>query len=305
MKNIIIILIFLMSLTVLKLQAQQDPLYSQYLFNVMVLNPAYAGLNENANISFNSRLQWSGIEGSPTTNTLSANTSFSGGKSGVGLVMMIDKLGINNNTEGHLVYAYHIKGRKSTLSFGLQAGFISRKYDFDELNLRVSDDPYFSTTLEPKSKMNIGTGFLFTQENLMIGVSVPRILTNSFLDGTTDAGRYERHYYMIGAYLIELKTELLFKPAVLVKNVPGAPLSIDLNANFMYRNMYWGGIYTRNFQSYGLMGQVEFSDAYRFGYAFEILSKGSSNIKALSTHEFTLSIDMALFGDQAIYQRYF
>ena len=294
-----------MSLTVLKLQAQQDPLYSQYLFNVMVLNPAYAGLNENTNISFNSRLQWSGIEGSPTTNTLSANSSFFGGKSGVGLVMMIDKLGINSNTEGHLVYAYHIKGRKSTLSFGLQAGFISRKYDFDELNLRVSDDPFFDTTLEPKSKMNIGTGFLYTQENLMIGVSVPRIMNNSFLDGTTDAGRYERHYYMLGAYLIELKTELLFKPAVLVKSVPGAPLSIDLNANFMYRNMYWGGIYTRNFQSYGLMGQVEFADAYRFGYAFEILSKGSSNIKALSTHEFTLSIDMALFGDQAIYQRYF
>jgi len=305
MKKISVLISLLISIYVLDIQAQQDPLYSQYLFNVMVLNPAYAGLNENTNISFNSRLQWSGIEGSPTTNTLSANSSFFGGKSGIGLVMMIDQLGINNNTEGHLVYAYHIKGRKSTLSFGLQAGFISRKFNFDELNLRVSDDPLFDTTLEPKSKLNFGTGFLFTTENLMIGASVPRIMNNSFLDGTTDAGRYERHYYLIGAYLIKLKTELLFKPSALIKSVPGVPISVDLNANLMYRNMYWGGIYTRNFQSYGLMAQIELSDAYRFGYAFELLSRGSSNVKALSTHEFTLSIDLALFGDQAIYQRYF
>lgn len=295
-------LLFLVS--VFSVQGQQDPLYSQYMFNIMVLNPAYAGLNENTNISFNSRLQWSGIEGSPTTNTLSVNSSF-GSKSGVGLMMMVDQLGINDNTEGHLVYAYHIRGRKSTLSFGLQGGFISRKFDFDKLNLRVDDDLYFGTVLEPKTKFNVGTGVLFKQENLMLGVSIPRILTNNFLDGATDAGRYERHYYLIGAYLLELKPELRFKPSALIKSVAGAPISIDLNANFMYRNKYWGGIYTRNFRSYGLMGQVEFADAYRFGYAFELLSKGSSNVSTLTTHEFTLSIDLALFGNQAIYQRYF
>jgi len=286
-------------------KAQQDPLYSQYLFNVMVINPAYAGLNENTNISFNSRLQWSGIEGSPITNTLSANSSFFGGKSGIGMIMMVDKLGINNNTEGHLAYAYHLKGVKSALSFGLQAGFISRKFNFDELNLRVGDDPYFDPNLVAQSKLNFGAGMLYTKENLMLGVSIPRIMNNNYFEGTTDVGRYQRHYYFMGAYLLKLKSELMFKPAALVKSVPGSPISIDLNANFMYRNMYWAGVYTRNFNSYGLMGQVEFADAYRLGYSFELLSKGSTNIRALSTHEIVLSVDLALFDGQSIYQRYF
>lgn len=288
--------------------AQQDPLYSQYHFNQMVINPAYAGINNNTNITAISRLQWLGTEGSPVTNTLSGQTAISENKIGLGALFVQDKLGVANNFEAHFIYTYKINLGLKTLSFGLQTGIVSVNYSFDDLNLSTSLDPAFQSGNQTGTKPNFGTGIALLGEKFYLGVSVPRILNSKFGDGITSDLRYKRHFYGSFAYLLDLNRAVKMRPSILVRAVEGSPVSYDLSSIFLI-NDYWVGISSRNFESVGLMFQLELKSAYRLGYNFELqLTNGLTELNTLTqftTHEFFISIDLALFGAQEVKQRYF
>ncbi len=289
--------------------AQQDPLYSQYHFNQQVINPAYTGINGNTNISAISRFQWIGdfkgvrVDGNPVTNSLTASTSLVNNKVGLGVLLVQDKLGVASNFEAHLSASYQIAWGDKVFSFGLQGGMISVNYNFNNLVLRDVDDPVFQGGGLTGSKSNFGAGVALMSDRMFIGLSSPRMLNSEFSDGLTTDLRYKRHFYGSFAYLLDINSVLKLKPSVLVRYVEGARVSYDVTGILMINNDIWAGAFTRNFKTVGLMFQFDYKNAYRFGYNFEL--PVVEGLVQFTSHEFLLSIDLALFGEQDVFQRYF
>ena len=285
--------------------AQQDPISSQYMYNPLAFNPSYAGINNIATVTLNSRFQWSDLAGSPTTTSLAANSSIINGKVGLGLMFLTDQLGVSKNTEVQLSYAYKIQSADKVFSFGLQTGVITYKNDYSDpsLNLRVNDDPLFLPGIEKSTTFNIGAGATYMTDKFFLSFSVPRLINTKVGDGF-EVTANERHYYLTGSYILEFKSGFRMKPSVLMRGVAGAPLAFDINFSFLILQQFWVGAFTRNFNTYGLMAQFDFMDAYRIGYSFELLGNNFVG-DMLPTHEIMLSADLALFSHQSIYKRFF
>ena len=283
--------------------SQQDAINSQYMYNPLAYNPSYAGINNIGNVSLNSRFQWTNLDGNPITNAISFNTSLVNGKVGLGLMFQNDQLGVSNNNELQISYAYKIASGSEVFSFGLQTGFNAFRSNTDNLNLRVSDDPFFTPGIEKSTNFNIGAGFSYMNDQVFVSFSVPKLL-NTKIGSGTEVVKYDRHYYLMGAYLFEFKSGLKFKPSVLIRGVTGAPIATDINLNFLIEQQFWIGGFTRNFKTYGIMAQFDFKQAYKIGYSFEMLGKNFSG-NQLPTHEIIFSADLKIFSHQSIYQRFF
>lgn len=284
-------------------EAQIDPLYAQYLNNPLTINPAYTGLNKELNISISGRRQWSGFEGGPSTINLSAHTSLADNRMGAGLIVVKDVIGEYNNTLAMGTYSYKIQLDRNYISFGLQAGVVNYRADNSELNILHPDDPYFSENINV-TKPIFGAGVIFTNDNLFLGLSVPRMLKTkdkfTYTDPDTNDTEsvendiYSQHYYAMGSYIIFINERLRLKPAVLVKYVQENPLSVDLNAVLNIDERYGVGAFTRNFGTYGLLLQAKFGQMFRLGYAFEVPTGKSVGVN-FTTHELTLGLSLAAF----------
>jgi type IX secretion system PorP/SprF family membrane protein len=275
-------------------EAQVDPLYAQYLNNPLLINPAYAGLNNNLNAGVTYRKQWAGFDGSPTTYNVNAHTSLFDNRMGVGLIVLKDNVGSNSNTEVHGTYAYRLDLDQKYLSFGLQAGFISFKSNNGDLNPYDTQDPAFTGTVNV-SKPSFGAGLILHSERYFFGLSVPRMLKAKFSMEDMETQLYSQHFYAMGAYTFYLNEHIRLKPSVLLKSVKGSPLSADVNFAVNLEEKYTAGLYTRNLNAYGLMAQIKFGGAYRFGYAFEVPS-GNSVGARFTTHELSFGLNLAMFS---------
>lgn len=295
MKKIIIIYFGL--LTTFSVFAQQDPIYAQYINNPMTINPAFTGSNNMFNASLQYRTQWAGLDANPTTINFSSNMAVYRNRAGVGIMVIQDKIGDTKNTEFQGTFAYKIPIKKSWLSFGMQTGFVRYESDPSSLSIRDPGDPAFSGLTE--TKFNTGVGLLLKGDRFIAGVSVPRLLPATVSQGGQSIELYGQTYYVFGSYVIFLSEEVRFKPAVLMRATQGSPLSFDVNASFTFKEMYTGGIFTRNFKAYGLLAQVVVSK-FKFGYVLE-LPGGSSSLN-FTTHELMLGISMDLlsFHDRAL-----
>jgi type IX secretion system PorP/SprF family membrane protein len=274
--------------------AQIDPLYAQYLNNPLLINPAYAGLNNNLNAGITYRKQWAGFEGSPTTYNVNAHTSLFDNRMGVGLIILRDNVGVNSNTEIHGTYAYRLDLDQKFLSFGLQAGVISFKGNNSELHPYDTNDPAFAET-QNITKPSFGAGIILNSERYFFGLSVPRMLKSKVTLSDIETELYSQHFYAMGAYIFYINEHLRLKPSVLLKSVKGSPISADVNFAVNLEEKYTVGAYTRNLNAYGLMAQIKFASAYRFGYAFEVPA-GNSVGARFTTHELTFGLNMALFS---------
>jgi type IX secretion system PorP/SprF family membrane protein len=277
--------------------SQVDPLYAQYLNNPFLINPAYAGMNKYLNVMAGFRKQWAGFDGSPSTLSLTGHTSLADNKMGLGLIISQDKIGENKNTLVQAAYAYKINLDQSTvLSFGLQAGMMNYRSDNSELNPYDPTDPLFSG-VQNTTKPTFGAGVLVKGDKYFIGLAVPRLLkaTTDFEEtsGTGEVDLYTQHFYGFASYLFMISERLRFKPGVLVRAVAGSPLSADINAQVNIEDRYAVGLFTRNFNTYGLLAQLKFSQ-YRFGYTFELPTNKSVGTN-FTTHDLTLGINLGLF----------
>lgn len=293
MKKILLVAAFILAIS-LPGSAQVDPLYAQYLNNPMLINPAYAGLNNNLNAGVTYRKQWAGFEGSPTTFNVNGHTSLLDNRMGVGLMIVKDNVGINSNTEIHGTYAYRLDLDQKYLSFGLQAGLISYKGNYDDLNPYDPQDPAFAE-VQNVSKPSFGAGLILHSERYFVGLSVPRMLKARVTVDDVESQLYSQHFYAMGAYIFYINEHIRLKPSVLLKSVKGSPLSADVNFALNFEDKITAGVYTRNLNAYGLMGQIKFGGSYRFGYAFEVPS-GNSVGPRFTTHELSFGVNLALFG---------
>lgn len=292
MKHFYLVLI---AAVIFRAHGQEDPLYAQYLSNPLVINPAYSGLNNNLNGSVSYRKQWAGFDGAPTTLNASVHTALANNKMGLGALVISDKIGANNNTEAYLTYAYRLKLTRAFLSFGLQGGFIQYRTNNNELNPYDQTDPLFNTNFSI-IKPGFGAGLMLHSERFLIGISAPRLLQPEVQLGNTanavETALYQQHYYATVSMISYLSERVRLKPALLVKAVQGAPVSIDCNATFNLDERYSLGLFTRNLNTAGILTQIRFAEAYRFGYVYEMPFSNSVG-QRYASHEITLGFNIA------------
>lgn len=273
--------------------AQQLPQFTQYMYNTISINPAYAGSRETLSVVGLHRSQWVGLEGGPTTQTLSIHTPLRNDKIGLGFSFINDELGFQNFSYLYGDFSYTIRvSEKSELAFGLKAGFTSYSLDAD-FRLSESNDPVIFG-YQDRWKPNIGTGVYWHSDRWYLGLSAPRILNTDYT-GDEEFESLERiSYYFTGGYVFDLSENTKFKPAMLLKATNGAPLSFDLTANFLFYEKFWiGGSYRINelAQAIGGIADFQVSKQLRIGYAYEYpLSELSAYTSG--THEVLLMFEI-------------
>ena len=274
--------------------AQQDPLYAQYMNNPFLLNPAYAGFQNNLSTSVGYRQQWSGMEG-PKTFNVTADMSIMNRRGGAGLVIVTDRIGASSRSEIMTAYSYKIPlSTSTTLSFGMQGGIIHYKIDYSKLAVYDLNDPLFGGN-EDLWRPNAGAGLVVNGERFLVAVSVPRLFESSASVGSIHQTVMSRHYYFSGAYIIPISPKVVFKPSTLLRYVPGAPISADVAASFIFNERFQSGVFTRNINTLGALLQIAMNDNFLLGYIFEVPTR-----KALPsnfvTHEFTLTLKLSVLN---------
>lgn len=284
-------------------RAQQDPLYAQYVNNPLVINPAYSGINNVLNASIGYRKQWSGFEDAPNTTAFTAHTSLFENKIGGGIMLVRDQLGTTVNTQFNATYAYKIDFGDNVLSFGLQTGILNLKEDNNDLNPRDADDPVFAGE-QTVTKFNFGAGVILKGDDFYLGLSIPRLVNSQEEFEQLETQVYQRHFYFSAGYVYHFGTGLSLKAATLLRGVSGSPLSVDYNVNVILRDRFYAGLLSRNFQTYGLMAQINIDENFRFGYIFEIPTDQSVG-SSFNSHELTLTVDFEVLDFHRSSERYF
>jgi type IX secretion system PorP/SprF family membrane protein len=286
-----IILGFILLMLPCLTQAQQYPVFSQYYFNEMVINPAFAGSHVQLSLTSTYRNQWVNFPGAPKTFSFSGHSSFYKGKVGIGLLVNHDEIGSYSNEHVYLLYAYKLKFRNATLSMGLQAGFNLLGADFSKLDLQHPDDPSFSPL--NVFKPNFGTGIYYNRKNLFLGFSIPFMLNNqlgSNVEKIAAGIKEARYYFLRGGVVVPLdrQQKMRLNPSVLVRAQEGQPLSMDLNVGLIIYDVLNPGISWRSGDSFITFVDIKLSEKFHFAYSYD-WTTSAINRFSNGSHEFTLN----------------
>lgn len=280
-------------------EAQQYPVFSQYYFNELVINPGYAGSHVQLSATGMYRNQWVNFPGAPKTYNFSAHTSLLKNKIGVGLMFDHDEIGSYKNNHVYGYYAYKIHFADATLSMGLQAGFNLLGADFGSLDLQnPGDAAFFNLTNEVKP--NFGAGLFYTKKNYFLGLSVPFILNNKIANsfaGLAGEIKEARYYFLRGGIVLPLERseKVKINPSILVRAQEGQPLSFDLNSSVIFYDVFSVGGSYRLGDSFISFIDLKITEKLHFGYSYDWTSSdlnGFSN----GTHEFMLNYRTILRG---------
>ena len=269
MKNKILIVMLL--LAGFFASAQQDAQYTQYMYNTISVNPAYAGSRDVLSVVGLYRSQWVGLDGAPETQTLSIHSPV-GNKVGLGLSIVNDKIGPSNQTYLDVDFSYTLNvGTTAKLALGIKAGANLLNVDYNKLT--GEDDMIFQDNIDNRFMPNVGIGAYWYDDKYYLGLSSPDLLETEHYDDDEVAESYlakERlHAYLMGGYVFDLDYNLKFKPAFLVKAVDGAPLQVDLSANFLFNEKFTiGAAYRWSAAVSGIAG-FQISDQLMIGYAYD------------------------------------
>ncbi|OYU84627.1 MAG: hypothetical protein CFE24_05535 [Flavobacterium sp. BFFFF2] len=278
----------------LKGNAQQNPHYTQYMYNMSVINPAYAGSKENLTGGVLYRKQWVDLEGAPTTGTFFIHSPV-GKKVGLGLSVVTDRLGpvSENNVYGDFSYTLDLGGEHH-LAFGLKAGVTMHKAGLrDEVYNNVPDlnDDAFGQNSN-RTLLNFGSGLFYYTNKYYVAFSIPNMKSSYYLDyNGKQFGSSVQHYFLTGGYVFDLNEKVKFKPFAMIKTAFGTPASIDLSTNFMFNNVFELGATFRRQDSYGLMVNYAISPGLRIGYAYDQIYS-DLKISTPSSHEVILLFDL-------------
>src|SRR6478609_8795413 len=236
MKNLLIILLFVN----ISIYAQQDSQYTNYMYNTITINPAYAGTRGVTSIFGLYRTQWVGLDGAPQTGAASINSPIENSNLGVGLSFVNDKIGVSNESSISADLSYTIRTSSIyKLSFGIKGTANLLDVDYTKLNRYDMNDPRFQNNIENKFSPNIGAGAYFYSDKFYLGLSVPNFLETNYYDDNSSNTALERmHFYLIGGYVFDLSPSVQFKPAFMCKTVVGSPLQVDVSANFLFNDKF-------------------------------------------------------------------
>lgn len=276
--------------------AQQELMISQYMFNGLFLNPAYAGSHPYTSATLLHRSQWVGMEGAPRTNLLGIDGPLMDGKMGVGFTFRHDVIGVSRDMEMAANYAYRIRtGPASHLAFGLKAGVSLYTANFGDLVYWDAQDAMYQQNIGNAAVGKFGFGIFWHNERSYAGISIPTIYA---ADGkiaseipTAPEHYFTQHYYLNAGHVLELSSDFDLKPNVLVKFQPQAPPEADINLNLLYKERFWLGAGYRTGD--GIVGMVEFqiNPMLRAGYAYDMNTSQLRHYNG-GSHEVMLGIDL-------------
>ncbi len=276
--TICILVVFGFAITTIS--AQQDAQYTQYMYNTISVNPAYAGSRGVLSIMGLHRSQWVGLDGAPRTQTLTLNTPIGDSERlGLGLSIVNDEIGPTDETYFDIDFSYTIPTSDTgKLSFGIKAGGHLLNVDFQRLTQFNGNDALFENNIDNKFSPNVGAGIYYHTDRFYVGLSAPNLLeTDHFDESTTETNSTavsflaeERiNYYLIAGRVFDISQDVKFKPAVLTKLVFGAPLQVDLSANFLlYDRLTLGAAYRWSAAVTGTIG-FQISDSMMIGFAYD------------------------------------
>jgi type IX secretion system PorP/SprF family membrane protein len=294
MKKIFITALLIL-LTSLNVNAQQSPHYTQYMYNMNIINPAYAGSKESLSFGLLYRKQWLEIEDAPTTFSLSGSAPV-GKNVGMGLSIISDKIGpvVENNIYEDFSYTLNLGGERR-LALGLKAGITFQKIGlFSDINssLLQQGDGAFAQDSNT-SNLNIGTGIFYYTNKYYFAASVPNMLNAAHLnnDGNHYLEKKVPHYFITGGYVFDINPNLKFKPFAMVKSAINTPTSVDVSANFLYIEKFEMGATYRLQDSFGAMVNYTISPTLRIGYAYDHIVS-DLKVTTPSSHEIILLFDL-------------
>jgi type IX secretion system PorP/SprF family membrane protein len=310
MKKIIAVLILITSF--ITAQAQQDAQFSQYVFNGLYINPAYAGYKSDFYVNSFFRSQWTGLTGAPQTGSLAADGSVANDKVGLGLLLQHDQLGAQRNVAFYTNYAYRLQigeDENSRLAFGIGLGFLQAGIDGNKLNPVQAGDNYIPTGYHSFLSPDMRLGFLYTNDDFFVGASVDNLIPQ-YMNTTANANALgvpipkPHEYFTVGA-IFDLNEQTKIKPSFLIKDSPTVPTSLDLNVFLLLNEKLWlGTTYRSSIPLYhkpnlqanlpptsAMVAVVEFfaTENVRIGYAYDY-SLNKIGALGYGSHELSIGI---------------
>ena len=289
--------------------AQQDPMYTQYMFNLQTVNPAYVGSWESMGFMALTRQQWVGFDGAPTSQTFSFQTPLNKENIGLGFNIVNDHIGAEKRFTLGMDYSYRIKFNNDvSFRFGLKAGFTNYNNDLSSyiLDSKNTPDDYFQGEIDQKFMPNVGVGAFLYGKNFYFGASAPKLIENNFDNTVNNYSSYAelRHFFVTGAYVFDLSKDLKFKPTALAKATLGSPAQVDLSANFLIKEKFWLGATYRTGDSFGFIAQWIIDKKLRLGYAIDFTTTELSNYHS-GIHEIMVSYELNFLKTRISSPRYF
>ncbi|WP_024980289.1 PorP/SprF family type IX secretion system membrane protein [Flavobacterium succinicans] len=296
---------FILLLVAAASYGQQDAQFTQYMYNTININPAYAGSRGAMSIFALHRTQWVGLDGAPTTNAVSINTPISNSNLGLGVSFVNDKIGPTNENTISADLSYSIQTSADfKLSFGMKATANLFNLNASKLNPVNQGDAQFQN-LRNVFTPNVGAGIYYHSDKAYLGLSVPNFIqTNRYNDNEVAIFKEKINYYFIGGYVFDLSNDIKFKPAFLTKVVEGSPLQVDVSANFMFVEKLTLGVAYRWSAAMSAMVGFQVSDGMYIGYGYDLETTNLENYNS-GSHEIFLRYEIFKNSNKILTPRFF
>lgn len=276
-----------------KVLAQQEPMYSQYMFNLLHINPAYAGSRAADNVTVLYRNQWTGLTGSPRTGSVSWDRRADQSNVGYGIEVYSDQLGIEKTSGLQAFYSYHIPFENAYLALGISGGVLNYKANYLDSNPYTGGDPIFSSNAQGWLP-TAGFGIMYATPDWYVGASVPALLhtkvtvQNSLSQSSMGASN---HYFLTGGYNFQLDREMKLKPSLMLKAVRGSSLQLDINANWWFNDVFGIGLSYRLQDAVVGLLELQLSPKFRIGYSYDYTLSDFGRYNK-GTHEVMLRLEI-------------
>jgi len=290
------IILALFAFAAIAMHSQQDPQYTQYMYNMNIINPAYAGSQETLSIGLMGRTQWVGFTGAPKTLTAAIHAP-AGKNVGLGFSIIADEIGPVKEQNAYADFSYTLEvSDEGRFAMGVKGGLTFQNINYNLLSMEQENDPLFYENLN-KTSPNFGAGVLYYTNNFYVGLSMPNILETRYFEkegGSISHASEKVHYFLTGGYVFDISKNLKLKPSTMMKAVVGAPVSVDLSANALINNAFEVGLSWRMDDS--ISGMVNFlvSPNFRLGYAYDYTLTNLGDFNSGSHEVFLLyNIDLS------------
>jgi len=278
-------------------KAQQDPLYTQYMDNLLVVNPAFAGSKENGNVLLVARNQWVSFPNAPVTRSFSYQTPMKNKNIGLGFSVMYDKIGPQKQTGVYFDYSYFLRVSESyRLGMGLKGGVSFYRSSLTDL-ITINPDPIYAQDIYKNFLPNLGVGFFLFSDDTYFGLSVPKLIENKITRDdyeTVYVNKQEIHVYFVAGKTFKLNEEFQLKTSTMLRYVRNVPLSFQVTAMAGFKEKFWVGGMARFGDSFAIVTQFQASEKMMIGYSYDFTTS-QLNTFSNGTHEIMFSFDLNIF----------